>query len=962
MKRRVCAGSAVLLLLIGSLCPGMGAAAAEEPVSSVQEAADTGKTAQPPAYRDYIQGCPDMYGSGSVTVTAEDAAETDGVKRESGYAGYADEAGKPLSALLTAPEATATWRVSVPADGRYRLTVAYYPMEGTGKSAERTLLLDGQVPFAEAESLCFERTFGDDGEKSVDKNGNESRPSQIETPRWSVKTLTDADGFIGEALCLYLTAGTHTVSLAGLREPVAFGQLTLSPAAPVPTYAEVRAAAAYPDAAGTEAVAVIPAETAGARSDPTLYATWDRSSPLTEPMDYHAIRLNTIGGTQWRLAGQWIEWTFTVPQDGCYRIALRARKNQTAGVGASRCLTIDGELPFAEAAQITVPYSSRWQSVVLGDKQGDWLFPLSAGTHTLRLTVTLGELGELAQQTDALLARLERVYREILVITGTSPDTYRDYYLDKEIPDTLKEMAALSGELTALSAALTEKTGGRSAQNSLLDRLARETAQMSEKPARVAQMLSTFKSDLSSLGSWSLGIREQPLELDTIAVLPDRAAAPAGDAGFFAGLWHELRLFAAAFTADYTGDGGDADENAVEVWVTGGREQAQIQRQMTAREYSAKGQGAVNIRLVASSAVLPSVLSGRCGDVVLGVASATVMDLAARGALLPLAGRVDETALADSFYESALLPLRYEGTLYALPDSQNFPVVFYRTDIFEELGITVPDTWEELYDVLYVLAQNRMDFGLPATMSSYAAILYQQGGAFYKDGGRRSCMGDTVNINAFRTYADLFVQYSLPRTYDLANRFRSGEMPLAVADYSTTYNQLTVFAPEIRGRWSFAPMIGTKRADGTVDRTAVSSVTGAVILKTAADPDGCVRFVQWWTGADAQARYAREQESVMGAAARYPVANREAMERIDWDADRLAVLQAQWAQVRGIPEVPGGYYTSRYVDFAYKAVVLRAKNAREVLADYADVIDRELRSKREEFGLDTATDGKEETP
>ena len=207
MKRRVCAGSAVLLLLIGSLCPGMGAAAAEEPVSSVREAAETGKTAQPPAYRDYIQGCPDLYGSESVTVTAEDAVEADGVKRESGYAGYADEAGKPLSALLTAPEATATWRVSVPADGRYRLTVAYYPMEGTGKSAERTLLLDGQVPFAEAESLCGERTFGDDGEKSVDQNGNESRPSQIETPRWSVKTLTDADGFIGEALCLYRRRG-----------------------------------------------------------------------------------------------------------------------------------------------------------------------------------------------------------------------------------------------------------------------------------------------------------------------------------------------------------------------------------------------------------------------------------------------------------------------------------------------------------------------------------------------------------------------------------------------------------------------------------------------------------------------------------------------------------------------------------------------------------------------------------
>ena len=326
------------------------------------------------------------------------------------------------------------------------------------------------------------------------------------------------------------------------------------------------------------------------------------------------------------------------------------------------------------------------------------------------------------------------------------------------------------------------------------------------------------------------------------------------------------------------------------------------------------------------------------------------MDYAARGALLPLGERLNRNDLLESFYESALIPLQYEGDLYALPDSQVFPVVFYRTDIFEELGIKVPDTWEELYDVLYVLAQNQMEFGMTPSVSSYATFLYQQGGSFYKDNAMRSAMSEEININSFRTYANLYVKYSLPIAYNFANRFRSGEMPLGIAEYSM-YNQLVVFAPEIRGLWNFAPMIGTKKSDGSIDRTVTGTVTGTAILRDVERPKECLHFLQWWTGCDAQTAYAREQESIMGSAARYTVANVQAIDRLAWSTDQLSVLKAQWKNVRAIPEVPGGYYTSRYVDFAYKAVVLQSQNAREVLMDYTEMIDREILNKRKEFGL-----------
>ena len=46
---------------------------------------------------------------------------------------------------------------------------------------------------------------------------------------------------------------------------------------------------------------LIQAEDAKRKSSPTLYPTSDRSSPTVEPYDVSKIRINTIGGVNWKL-------------------------------------------------------------------------------------------------------------------------------------------------------------------------------------------------------------------------------------------------------------------------------------------------------------------------------------------------------------------------------------------------------------------------------------------------------------------------------------------------------------------------------------------------------------------------------------------------------------------------------------------------------------------------------------
>ena len=57
----------------------------------------------------------------------------------------------------------------------------------------------------------------------------------------------------------------------------------------------------------------------------------------------------------------------------------------------------------------------------------------------------------------------------------------------------------------------------------------------------------------------------------------------------------------------------------------------------------------------------------------------------------------------------------------------------------------------------------------------------------------------------------------------------------------------------------------------------------------------------------------------------------------------------QW--VKGVPEVPGGYYTQRYMDFAFKDVVNADEKPAKALAEAVLSINNEIAMKRKEFGL-----------
>ena len=95
-------------------------------------------------------------------------------------------------------------------------------------------------------------------------------------------------------------------------------------------------------------------------------------------------------------------------------------------------------------------------------------------------------------------------------------------------------------------------------------------------------------------------------------------------------------------------------------------------------------------------------------------------------------------------------------------------------------------------------------------------------------------------------------------------------------------------------------------------------------------------------------------EAVLGKAGRYQVANLDSFEAVEWPLDIKAVLDSTLPDLRGIPQIPGGYITGRYLNNAFVTVITNYENAADTLYENVELIQEEIDAKRREFGLATA--------
>lgn len=885
-------------------------------------------------------------------------------------------------ALFTDTDSSVSFHVQIPQTGYYNLYMEYLIPESRGVAAERGVRINGEFPFEDAQNITFTRIWTDGGEVKTDNQGNQIRPTQIEVYDWQSSCFEDDMGYITEPYRFYLEKGDNEITLEAENEPMIIRKFMVAPVSVIQSYEEY--AAKYPDisdqAAAAGYIQTIQGEDSTLRSESSLYAKYDRSSPTTYPNSITNTVLNYVGGDTWRSSGQWIEWEFEVPEDGYYNIMIKGRQNYSRGSVSSRTVYIDGEIPFSEMKEISYAYSNDWECKDLADDNGvPYNFYLTKGIHTIRLEATLGGVGPILEELEDSTYRANQIYRKILVYTGANPDRYRDYYIEANYPEVMEAMELESKRLFKIVDDTVSYSGQKADNIAAAQTVAQQMERFCEKPNKITLEFTTFKDNITALGTASLNMSETKLDIDYLVVSGTGVTPKKDKANIFTKLWHETKSFFASFFIDYNSVGDvydeSGDDEVVKVWILTGRDQGTILKSMVDDTFTPESGVKVNVEIVDPTALLNAVLAGRGPNVVLSVGADQPVNYALRGAAEDITQFDDWEEVLSHYTPSSYEQYGLDGHIYAIPETQTFNVMFYRTDVLEEMGLEVPDTWQELIEMLPTIQGNNLSVGIPTAagssstttastavasnvpdLSLYFTLLYQYGGDMYNEMGTKTTVDDEAGIQAFDDYVRYFNDYGLPTIYDFVSRFRSGEMPIGISAYST-YNTLMVSAPEIRGLWDFTLIPGTEytNPDGTTYIDRSDFITGSATMMIATEDESLKQksweFMKWWAEPDTQVRFGREIEALLGSSARYATANKDAFEQLSWSADDIKVLSEQWDQTVGIREVPGGYYTGRHITNAIRKVINDKDDSRETIIDYSIKINEEIEKKRNEFGL-----------
>lgn len=845
-------------------------------------------------------------------------------------------------------------------EGMYQICMTYMDLLNDDLSIEVGFYFDDVAPYSELENVLFSKIYVRESETiEKDEFGNEIRPSVVENQRTHSEWAKNKTGMYLEPYAVFLTKGTHKIAVKNVLGAISISGLELRVSDKLISYDAYINAYSNEDKFG-ELEYQIEAENFYEVSESTLSATSDSTNAGMSPVSSTKTLINSFGQDCWNSDGQWGSWK--VPdnvESGLYRISFRVKQAGSVGIYTYRTLYVNGEIPFAEAATIKVPYDTKWQIQTFGDENPYYVY-LNPG-DILTLEATTGEMAEAVNKIYTTMNLLNDIYQSIIIVTGTEPDDNRDYNIQREIPTLLDDLSGARDTIHEIAELISDIMGETNPKVYFMHRFVTLLDGFVDNYRTIVPELDTFKSYIDSFSAQTYDFNNLPLEIDWINLSKSDVKEKKANVEWWKSLAFEVKRFFHSFCKKtYV----KSDEGkTVTVWCSLGRDQMQAVKSLIESDFVPKTGINVDLKMTTTS-LAEAILAGREPDVSLSVEQTVPIDLALRNQIVDLTPWLEDMSekYLKQFSESAWTPFEYDGGIYAIPLTQEYHMMFYRKDILNDLGIDIPETWEELYSVMRQLQKSNFQVGIKESDSSSAGLssaipifdmfLYQNGGTYFNEELTMSAFESYEGKDAFKRWVSLYSEYGLTTSFDELSRFRSGEMPIIISSYAF-YKNIAATAPEISGRWDMACIPGTRKEGGTIDRTESSTVTGTIILKSALErgvADEAFEFVSWWADSDTQYNYSTAMESIQGVAGRVSTANKETFERLSWTKEEKAVLKAQREHVVAINQVPGMYIINRSLTSALRnSYESTAINPFVQLNIQNSIINEEITRKRKEF-------------
>lgn len=234
-----------------------------------------------------------------------------------------------------------------------------------------------------------------------------------------------------------------------------------------------------------------------------------------------------------------------------------------------------------------------------------------------------------------------------------------------------------------------------------------------------------------------------------------------------------------------------------------------------------------------------------------------------RGMFAPFLEPLDERVKQDGFpiedYSKGMLDgCSFKGVLYGLPVRPHVNILFYRKDIFNQLGLSAPDTVEDVVEAAKAiktktdLAGIAMMYGesnptVYTGIEHWASLLWSMGGDFF-DKNMKPVFNSPAAIESCRRWFDFFFKYNVtPAGAEGMNQeealvsFYEGRSAMVWALDWTYENMIDPSISRVVGKFGVAPIPKFKGKD----RASYFIVMPWSIRKGSPVRDAAWEFLKW---------------------------------------------------------------------------------------------------------------------
>lgn len=849
--------------------------------------------------------------------------------------------------------------VEVPETALYWIGFDYLSYDESILPIEFSLKVDGDYPFYEARNLNFETNWVQDGSMSKDRYGNEIVSMPDKLIQWETKALSDSSYRYAQPLKVQLEKGTHELEITVSEGSFLLGNVTLS--APE-TVAEYTGSSPAP---GSELI-TIQGENFYLRNDSSIHAIGEYDSALY-PLSATETVLNTVDSDSFKTAGQSITWQFEAPSDGYYYLAMNYRQSEKNDFPVFVDWRIDGEIPNTAFQSYRVEYSTKYTTRTFQDEEGNNLSVyLTKGSHTISATISAENLCYVLEKVDEIMNGINDLSLEVTKVAGTNKDKYRDLKLTRYIPDVQERLYGWVDELNELAEYATQFVDEKDAEDvaafGYLLIAAKQLKTLGDEPNELIYRVDELSTSVNSINTQIANfvdlINDNNLSIDRIYLYQEDAKLPK-KLNVFRSAWLSIKRFANSFFGtSYSASNTDASH--LQVWVNRPRQYVEIMQKMIDEQFTAETGIEVDLSIMTDPQKLVLAnASGDTPDIATGINYSIPFELGIRGALVDLTKFDNYKEVFGRYSEGILVSSVIDDGLYSLPETMNFYVMFYRSDILEKLGLEPPETMDDLIAMLPDLQMRGLNVFYPTAqmlvMRNFhgtTPLLFQYGGSLYGETAQEIELNSEASVEGLTALTELFTLYDLP--VDIPNfyqHFRNGDLPIGMADFNS-YNLILNAAPEIANSWDIALIPGiVDEETGEINRYMSGGAESTVMFASDEEREQQAwRFMDWWSSTEVQAEFGQMLQIMYGDEYIWPTANLESFAELPYPTNHKDVIMEQAENILEAPRLLGSYMMERELSNSFNDIVVNGETLRARIDEAVKTVDRETGRKLEEFG------------